>query len=86
MSEIAFSLLGLYSVSLQLVEPHFELPQALSLLSLVGPGWRREKEEEEEQWGEQRVERRTWTLESTKGKGESEQKEDEGERRREARR
>lgn len=40
LSEIAFSLLGLYSISLQLVEPHFQLPQALSLLSLVGPGWK----------------------------------------------
>lgn len=36
LSEIALSLLGLYCVSLQLVEPHFELPQALSLLSLGG--------------------------------------------------
>lgn len=34
--EIALGLLGLYHISLQLVEPHFELPQALSLLSLGG--------------------------------------------------
>lgn len=35
-SEIALGLLGLRRVSIQLVEPRFELPQALSLLSLGG--------------------------------------------------
>lgn len=33
-SEITLGLLGLLRVSLQLVQPHFKLPQALSLLSL----------------------------------------------------
>lgn len=36
LSKTALSLLSLYCISLQLVEPHPELPQALSLLSLGG--------------------------------------------------
>lgn len=44
--ETAFSLLSLCGVSVQLVEPHFELPQFLSVLSLRGrdggaEGWPR---------------------------------------------
>lgn len=46
--ETAFSLLSLCCLSLQLVEPHFELPQALSLLSLGG--W--DRGAQEKQWEE----------------------------------
>lgn len=70
LSEIALSLLSLYCVSLQLVEPHFELPQALSLLSLGGRdgggvvGWTTGWEDGHGNWG------------SAKGKWKTNERED----------